>query len=719
MKHLASGLILVSTALLSACSQQEPNNNESAMTNGNPLLSASTLYMQYPPFDAIADDHYKPALEAGMEEQLAEILAIASNPEAPTFENTIVALERSGATLARASRVFYSLASAHTNDTIEQVRAELAPAMSAHSDAILLNSDLFDRISVIYQNRAELGLNSEDLRLVEETYKDFVLAGATLGNDAKEALKEINARLAVLGNKFSQNVRNEVNAKAIVVDSAEALDGLSSNEIAAAKIAAEARNMPDKWVLPLLNTSGQPALSSLTNRALRQQIHETSLGRGSDGGEFDNTAIVSEVMKLRAEAARLLGFENHADYRLQSQTAGSVAAVNERLASLAPPAVANARREANELQMMIDAEGGDFDLAAWDWDFYSEKVRTQKYNFDGAQLKPYFEMNNVLEKGVFHAAELVFGLTFKARTDLPVYHPDVKVWEVFNEDGSTLALFIQDFYARESKRGGAWMNAYVPQSHLMGTKPVVANHLNVPKPPAGEPTLLTWDEVTTMFHEFGHALHGMFSDVTYPSLSGTSVPRDFVEYPSMVNEMWAVWPRVLRNYAIHYETNEPMDPALLNKLLSTSQFNQGFSTTEYLAASLLDQAWHQLSPDQVPAPEDVVAFEKKALADAGVDFAPVPPRYRTTYFSHILGGYSAGYYSYIWSEVLDADTVEWFKENGGALRANGDRFRATLLSRGGSEDAMQLFENLRGRKPDITPLLKRRGLLTEPPESSR
>ena len=719
MKHLISGLILVSAALLSACNQQEPNNNDPAMTNGNPLLSNSTLYMQYPPFDAIADDHYKPAIEAGMKEQLDEILAIASNPELPTFENTIVALERSGATLARASRVFYYLASAHTNDTIEQVRAELAPAMSAHSDAILLNSELFDRLGAVYKNRTELGLNSEDLRLVEETYKEFVLAGATLGNDAKEALKEINARLAVLGNQFSQNVRKEVNAKAIVVDSAEALDGLSSNEIAVAKIAAEARDMPDKWVLPLLNTSGKPALSSLTNRALRQRIQETSLGRGSDGGEFDNTAIVSEVMKLRAEAARLLGFENHADYQLQSQTAGSVAAVNERLASLAPPAVANARREANELQMMIDAEGAEFELAAWDWDFYSEKVRTQKYNFDGAQLKPYFEMNNVLEKGVFYAAELVFGLTFKARTDLPVYHPDVKVWEVFNEDGSTLALFIQDFYARESKRGGAWMNAYVPQSHLMGTKPVVANHLNVPKPPAGEPTLLTWDEVTTMFHEFGHALHGMFSDVTYPSLSGTSVPRDFVEYPSMVNEMWAVWPRVLRNYAVHHETGEPMDPALLNKLLSTSQFNQGFSTTEYLAASLLDQAWHQLSPDQVPAPEDVVAFEQRALANAGVDFAPVPPRYRTTYFSHILGGYSAGYYSYIWSEVLDADTVEWFKENGGALRANGDRFRATLLSRGGSEDAMQLFENLRGRKPDITPLLKRRGLLAEPPKSSR
>jgi peptidyl-dipeptidase Dcp len=497
------------------------------------------------------------------------------------------------------------------------------------------------------------------------------------------------------------------------VDSAEQLDGLSANQIAAAKKAAEARDMPEKWVLPLLNTSGQPALSSLTNRELRQRIHQTSLGRGSDGGEFDNTAIIAEVMKLRAEAAQLLGFENHADYRLQTQTAGSVEAVNERLASLAPPAVANAKREAADIQAMIDAEGGNFEVASWDWDYYTEKVRAAKYSFDESQLKPYFEMNNVLTKGVFYAAEQVFGITFKERTDLPVYQEDVRVWEVFNADGSTLALFIQDFYARESKRGGAWMNAYVSQSHHDGTQPVVANHLNIPKPADGEPTLLTWDEVTTMFHEFGHALHGMFSNVQYRSLSGTSVPRDFVEYPSMVNEMWAVWPEVLKNYAVHYETGERMDPALLDKLLSTGQFNQGFATTEYLAASLLDQAWHQLTPEEVPAASDVMAFEANALADAGVDFAPVPPRYRTPYFSHIMGGYSAGYYSYIWSEVLDADTVEWFKENGGMLRENGDHFRDTLLSRGGSAEAMSLFQNFRGRTPDITPLLKRRGLMVE------
>jgi len=715
MRTKTLAALALSSAILTGCSKApDPATDATPMTD-NPLLSESELYLQYPPFDLIKDEHYKPALEQGMQEHIAEIDSIVSNPEEPTFENTILALENAGGTLARASRVFYSLASAHTNDTIEAVRAELAPELSAHSDAILLNDALFARVKAVYDARDSLGLDSESLRLVEENYKQFVLSGATLSSDQKTRMKEINARLAVLGTQFSQNVRNEVNAKAIVVDSAEELDGLSTNQIAAAKKAAEARDMPDKWVLPLLNTSGQPPLASLTNRALRQRIHETSLGRGSDGGEYDNTAIISEVMKLRAEAAQLMGFANHADYQLQTQTAGSVAAVNERLAGLAPPAVANARREAADLQAMIDAEGGDFELASWDWDFYTEKVSAAKYNFDGAQLKPYFEVNNVLEKGVFYAAEQVFGITFKRRTDLPVYQEDVQVWEVFNEDGSTLALFIQDFYARESKRGGAWMNAYVPQSHADGTKPVVANHLNIPKPADGEPTLLTWDEVTTMFHEFGHALHGMFSNVQYRSLAGTSVPRDFVEYPSMVNEMWAVWPEVLKNYAVHYETGEPMDPALLDKLLSSSQFNQGFSTTEYLAASLLDQAWHQLSPEEVPPADQVMAFEAQALTKAGVDFAPVPPRYRTPYFSHILGGYSAGYYSYIWSEVLDADTVEWFKENGGMLRENGDHFRNTLLSRGGSAEAMSLFENFRGRKPDITPLLKRRGLLTEAP----
>ncbi len=714
MKTSILAVSVLSAALLAGCNTDTNNEAQApAMASDNPFLTPSTLYMQYPPFDRIENEHYKPAMEIGMKEHIAEIEAIASNPDAPTFENTILALEDAGDTLARVSRVFYSLASAHTNDDIEAIRAEMAPVMSAHSDAILLNSDLFARIKTVYEQRNDLGLNAEAVRLIEENYKEFVLSGATLDDDAKERLKAINARLAKLGTDFSQNVRNEVNAKAIVVDSAEELDGLSTNQIAAAKKAAEARDMPEKWVLPLLNTSGQPALSSLTNRELRQRIHQTSLGRGSDGGEFDNTAIIAEVMKLRAEAAQLLGFENHADYRLQTQTAGSVEAVNERLASLAPPAVANAKREAADIQAMIDAEGGDFEVASWDWDYYTEKVRAAKYSFDESQLKPYFEMNNVLTKGVFYAAEQVFGITFKERTDLPVYQEDVRVWEVFNADGSTLALFIQDFYARESKRGGAWMNAYVSQSHHDGTQPVVANHLNIPKPADGEPTLLTWDEVTTMFHEFGHALHGMFSNVQYRSLSGTSVPRDFVEYPSMVNEMWAVWPEVLKNYAVHYETGERMDPALLDKLLSTGQFNQGFATTEYLAASLLDQAWHQLAPEEVPAASDVMAFEANALADAGVDFAPVPPRYRTPYFSHIMGGYSAGYYSYIWSEVLDADTVEWFKENGGMLRENGDHFRDTLLSRGGSAEAMSLFQNFRGRTPDITPLLKRRGLMVE------
>jgi peptidyl-dipeptidase Dcp len=440
---------------------------------------------------------------------------------------------------------------------------------------------------------------------------------------------------------------------------------------------------------------------------------QTSLSRGNSGGEFDNREVLTRVTRLRAERAQLLGYANHAAYQLEDQTARTVEAVNQRLASLAPPAVVNAKKEAEDLQQVIDAEGGDFELASWDWDFYSEQVSQQKFDFDGDELKPYLEMNNVLVNGVFFAAEKVYGLTFKARPDLPVYHPDVKVWEVFDADGSTLALFIEDFYARESKRGGAWMNAYVPQSELMGTQPVVANHLNVPKPPPGEPTLLTWDEVTTMFHEFGHALHGMFSNVKYPSFAGTSVPRDFVEYPSQVNEMWSDWPEVLANYAVHYQTGEAIPRDLLDKVLASSKFNQGYATTEYLAAALLDQAWHQRTPEEIPGADGVLDFEAKALEDAGVAYAPVPPRYRSTYFSHIMGGYSAGYYAYIWSEVLDADSVEWFKENGGMLRENGDHFRETLLSRGGSRDAMALFRDFRGRDADVTPLLVRRGLTTD------
>ena len=680
------------------------------LVSENPFFTQSTLYFQLPPFAQIEDSHYAPAFERGMAEQLAEINLIATDSAAPTLDNTLVAMERSGQMLTRVADVFFAMASADTNDTIEDLRSELAPKLSAHNDAILLNGLLFARIKALYEQRDSMELDPESYRLIDETYKDFVRAGALLSDEEKEVLMAMNAELASLKTRFSQNVLNEVNANAIVVDSAEELAGFSENQIAAASEAAKARDLEGKYVIPLLNHSGQPALSSLENRALRERIHKASLSRGMSGGEFDNREILTRIAKIRAQRAQLLGYENHAAYRLENQTARTTNAVNERLATLTPLAVANAKREAADLQAMIDAQGGDFKLASWDWDFYTEKVRRDRYEFDESQLKPYLEMNNVLVNGVFFAAEKVYGLTFKERPDLPVYLPDVKVWEVFDADGTTLALFIEDFYARESKRGGAWMNAYVSQSSLMGTKPVVANHLNVPKPALGEPTLLTWDEVTTMFHEFGHALHGMFSNVKYPSFAGTSVPRDFVEYPSQVNEMWAYWPEVLENYAVHFATGEAMPKELLDKVLATAKFNQGFKTTEYLAAALLDQAWHQKTPEELPEADGLIEFETRALIDAGVAMDTVPPRYRSTYFSHIIGGYAAGYYAYIWSEVLDADTVEWFKENGGMTRENGDHFRRTLLSRGGAEDAMTLFRNFRGRDPDIQPLLERRGL---------
>lgn len=681
-----------------------------AVSRENPFFSASPLYLAYPPFDEIEDTDYLPAFERGMAEQLEEIEAIASNPEPPDFENTLVAMERSGALLDRVSRVFYAMASAHTNDVIEGVRSEIAPRLAAHQDAILLDEALFARVRDVYERRDQLELDPESYRLVEETHKRFLRAGAQLGPAQKEQLKAYNAELAALQTEFSQNVLGEVNARAIVVDDPARLDGLGEAGIAKAAEAARDRDLEGRYVIPLLNTTGQPALASLTDRSLRREILETSMGRGSSGGEFDNREVLTRIARVRAERARLLGYPNHAAYSLENQTARTVDAVNERLGALAPAAVANARREGADLQAMIDAEGGDFELAAWDWAYYTEKVRKDRFDFDAEQLKPYFELDNVLIRGVFFAAEQVYGLTFRQRTDLPVYHPDVRVWEVFEEDGSTLGLFIEDMYARESKRGGAWMNAYVSQSQLLGTQPVVANHLNVPRPPEGEPTLLTWDEVTTLFHEFGHALHGLFSDVRYPSFSGTSVPRDFVEYPSQVNEMWADWPEVLANYAVHHETGEPLPQEMLDKVLASSQFNEGFRTTEYLAAALLDQAWHQRTPEEVPDADGLLAFEAQALANAGVDYAPVPPRYRSTYFSHIVGGYSAGYYAYIWSEVLDADSVEWFRENGGMRRENGEHFRRTLLSRGGSKDAMALFEDFRGRAPDVQPLLERRGL---------
>ena len=676
----------------------------------NPFYSESKLYMKYPHFDKVKNEHYAPAFEKGMKEHLSEIESIANNLDSPTFENTIIPMEKSGILLDRVATVFFSLTSAHTNDEMEKIRSEMAPKLSAHSDQILLNGTLFKRISQLNNKRNDLGLETEGIRLVKKYYTDFIRSGAKLSSKEKEQLKSINGKIAVLQTNFSQNILKEVNALAVVVNSREELDGLNDTSIEAAANEANSRGLEGKYVIALKNTSSQPVMASLKNRALREKIHKTSLSRGSNGSEFDNREILSKVIKLRAERAQLMGYSNHASYRLESQTAQTPEAVNERLTSLAPKALINAKKEASDLQKLIDAENSGFELAAWDWDFYTEKVRSERYSFDASQLKPYFEMNNVLQRGVFYAANQLFGISFKERFDLPVYQEDVRVFEVFNEDGNTLALFIYDGYARSSKRGGAWMNAYVSQSKLKGNLPVVANHQNIVKPPKGDPTLLTFDEVITMFHEFGHALHGMFSNVNYPYFSGTSVPRDFVEYPSQVNEMWAVWPSVLKNYAVHHKTGESMPTDLLDKVLATQKFNQGFSTTEYLAASILDQSLHQLTPGEVPEASDVISFEKNALKKSGIYFEAVPPRYRSTYFSHIIGGYSAGYYSYIWSEVLDADTVEWFKEKGGLKRENGDHFRKTLLSRGGSEEALILFKNFRGAEPNIKPLLDRKGL---------
>ena len=688
--------------------------NESDMTD-NPFLSESALPYRLPPFDRIEDAHYRPAFEQGMEEQLAEVAAVAGSSEAPTFENTIVALERSGRLLDRVARTFFSLASADTNDEINAIRAEMAPKLAAHGDAILLDADLFRRVEAVHEARNEGDLSPEEVRLVERHVRDFTRAGARLSETEKERMREINAELASLSAEFSDNTLDEVNASAIEVATAEELAGLSEGEIAAAAEAAKERDKDGRYVIALLNTSGQPALASLEDRALRQRLAEASLARGSSGGEHDNREVIVRIAALRAERAALLGYPNHAAFVLEEQTAQTLEAVDERLSGLTPAAVANARREAEALEELARAEGDDLgesgEIAAWDWSYYTEKLRAERFDFDASQLRPYFELNGVLENGVFHAATGLFGLRFEERPELPVYQEDVRTWEVFEEDGTPLGLFLGDFYARPSKRGGAWMNAYVPQSGLLGTKPVVANHLNIPKPPEGEPTLLTFDEVITLFHEFGHALHGLFSEVRYPTFSGTSVPRDFVEYPSQVNEMWATWPEVLKNYAVHHETGEPIPEALLERVLSARTFNQGFATTEYLAATLLDLAWHRLTADEVPEASEVVAFEESALEAAGAAFAPVPPRYRSTYFSHIWSsGYSAGYYSYIWSEVLDADSVEWFRENGGLSRENGDHFRRTLLSKGGSVEAMDLYRAFRGRDAEVEPLLKRRGL---------
>ncbi len=702
MLIVAASLALVQAAAIAAPAAP-------TLDASNPFAQPSSLPLNYPAFDKIKNEHFLPAYAAGMAEQLREIDAIANNKAAPTFENTIVAMERSGQLLSRVSAVFSNLQTANTNDALDAVDREMSPKLAAHGDAIYLNPALFQRVKTLHDKRATLKLDAESKHLLERVYKEFVRAGANLSAADKDKLKKYNGEIASLQSDFSQRVLKEANASALIVDTRAELAGFSEAEINAAAAEAEKRGLTGKFAIAIVNTSSQPALSSLTNRKTRERLMAASLNRGSHGGQYDARELVLKLVRLRAERAALLGYPTYAAYSQELETAKNPAAVNKLLAELAKPAVNNARKEAAEIQKVIDKEKGGFQVASYDWPIYQDKVRAARYNFDENQLRPYFELNRVLVDGVFFAATKEYGITFKERKDLPVYDPDVRTFDVIDHDGKQLAIFIFDPYARGNKQGGAWMNEYVSQSSLLGKKPVVANHLNIPKPAKGQPTLLTYDEVRTAFHEFGHALHGMFSNVKYPHFSGTSVPRDFVEYPSQVNEMWAIWPEVLANYAKHHQTGAPMPKELLDKVVASKKFNQGYMTTEYLAASLLDQRWHQLKPSEIPT--DVLAFEAKALKDAGVDFAPVPPRYRTTYFSHSMnGGYSAGYYAYLWSEKLDADTVQWFTQSGGLSRKNGDHFRKTLLSRGGSADAMDLFRNFRGRDPVIEPLLERRGL---------
>jgi len=677
------------------------------MTNANPFAQRSALDFELPPFALIKEEHYLPAFYEGCTQQLAEVQAILDTPGAATFENTIVALEKSGQMLMRTLLVFFNKSSSDTNDAMDKIEEEMAPKLAAHQDAINLNPALYARIKSLYDNRESIGLNTEDAWLLERYYKDLIHAGAHLSESERDRLKELNEELSKLETQFSKNVLADTNDLAVLVDTIEELDGLSENEIESAAAAAKDRGHEGKWLIGMVNFSGNPVLDSLTNRALRKKIMQDSLLKGNRANENDNKPVILKVVKLRAERAKLFGKNTHAEHVIAVQTAEHPDNVHAMLRKIAPAAVRNAGAEAQDLKKSAGTE-----IESWDWGFYTEQVRLEKYNIDTTKMRPYFELESVLKNGIFFAANKLFGISFKERPDLVTYHPEARAFEVLNEDGSKLGLFIGDFYTRDSKRGGAWMNNLVDQNFLFNQLPVVVNNLNIPKPPAGKPTLLTFSETTTLFHEFGHALHGLLSQVKYPRVSGTSVQRDFVEFPSQVNEMWILWPEVVENYARHFETGEKLPQEWIDNLDAASTFNEGHATTSYLAAAILDLAWHSLTSEEAAKVTDVEAFEAQAIKDYGLDFAPVPTRYRSTYFSHIFaGGYSAGYYGYIWSEVLDADTVDWFKENGGLQRKNGEHFRNTLLGRGGSIDSMQMFRNFRGRDSKIEPLLKRRGLL--------
>lgn len=702
-------MVVVLIALASCNSKQNQTTANDSLTSDNPFYSASTLPYHAPAFDKIKNGDYKPAMEAGMKQQLAEIQKIADNTEAPTFENTLVEMEKSGQLFARVSMVFNCVASANTNPELQKLQEEEAPKIAATSDAIFLNTKLFKRVEAIYQQRDSLKLDPESKRLVEYYYQKFELAGANLSDADKEKLKKFNADEASLSAKFNNKLLAAAKAGALVISDKAELAGLPQGTIDAAAQDAKAAKQDGKWLIPLQNTTQQPALQSLSNRAVRQKLFEASWTRAEKSDTNDTRSTIAQIAHIRAQKAQLLGFKSYAAWKLMDQMAKTPEAVNQFLAKLVPAATAKARAEAADIQAVIDQQKGGFKLQPWDWNFYAEQVRKAKFDMNEDEIKPYFELNTVLQKGVFFAANQLYGITFKERKDLPVYQPDVRVFEVFDQDGKSLALFYCDYFKRDNKLGGAWMDNMVGQSRLLDTKPVIYNVCNFTKPAPGQPALISFDDVTTMFHEFGHALHGMFASQQYPSISGTSTARDFVEFPSQFNEHWASDPKVFNNYAVHYKTGAHMPQVLVDKIKKAATFNQGYALTELLAAASLDLKWHAIGPD---APlQDVDKFETEALHQTHLDLPEVPTRYRSSYFLHIwANGYAAGYYAYLWTEMLDDDAFSWFQENGGLTRQNGQRFRDMVLSRGNTEDLATMFKDFRGHNPDIKPMLINRGL---------
>ncbi|TWI53701.1 peptidyl-dipeptidase Dcp [Pseudomonas duriflava] len=678
-------------------------------SNDNPFYQVSTLPFQAPRFDRIQVSDYEPAIIDGIRQKRDEVERIATNPETPTFQNTYVALEQSGELLERVMSVFGAMTSANTSEELQRIDEAQSPKLAALNDAIMLDGTLFSRLQAVYDQRDALDLSAEDRRLIDIVHQQFVLAGAMLSEQDKERLKALNQESATLTTQFTNKLLAAMKSGGLVISDRDQLEGLSDAELDIAAQAARERNLEGQWLLALLNTTQQPVLISLSNRATRKDLFDASWTRAEKGDANDTRTLIKRLAKIRAEQAHLLGYPNYAAWRLQSQMAKTPEAALAFMRQIAPAATARARREAADIQAVIEQQGGDFALEAWDWPFYAEQVRKARYDLDESQIKPYFELDNVLWNGVFHAATLLYGIRFEARPDLPVYHPDVRAYEVFDQDGQSLALFYADFFARDNKGGGAWMGNFVNQSKLLGTRPVVYNVCNFSKPAVGQPALLSWDDVITLFHEFGHALHGIFANQMYATLSGTSTPSDFVEFPSQFNEYWADYPAVFTHYAKHYQTGEPMPQALIDKIEKASRFNKGYDMTELLAAALLDIRWHLLNADQPE--QDVAAFETAALEQEQVYLRYVPPRYRSSYFMHIWGNsYGAGYYAYLWTQMLSDDGFEWFKEHGGLTRENGQRFRDMILSRGNSEDLEQLYRTWRGKEPSIEPMLVNRGL---------